>query len=290
MNRSNQPRVSAHFLVALFAAFGLATPPGLAENNLYTQAVHTFDGGAYPQAASLFVQVLQATPGDQLAHYYLGVCWHCMGRVPEALTEYRWVKANSSDPELLKRVDKGLQVLTRVQQAPPPVTTETTSYEAAEQPASGSPPAASPEAQAGRINPMPTSAATGWLSQHGEQQALQANPGMANAVYPGPSPPTIGDKPQIIDVYTSWCGWCKVFEPIFRQAQAKYANQYNFQRLNAEVKANKGIVKKYKVKGYPTILLLDSRGGLIRKIDGAPPTLAAFEEEIRTAFPAVKPF
>jgi len=288
MNRFNNLRLFARFLFSLCAAFAVATTSSMAQSTLYAQAVQTFDGGAYPQAASLFIQVLRETPGNQLAHYYLGISRHCMGDLPETLAEYRWVKANSTDPELLKRADKGIQVLTRVQQTAPPVTAPTANYEAA-QPPSGYLPAGRPEAQPFPTNP-PSASPTGWLSQAGAQKALQANAGLANAVYPGPAAPTDPDKPQILDVYTAWCGWCKVFEPIFAQAQAKYANQFNFQRINAEVKANKAIVKKYKVKGYPTILLLDSRGGLIRKIDGAPPTLAAFEQEIWIAFPAVKPF
>lgn len=257
------------------------------ENDGMTQAITVFNGGGYPQAAQLFTQILQSAPQNQLAHYYLGVCWHCMGRVPEAMAEYSWVTANCQDPELLRRAEMGLQVLSRGQQQPlnavqPPATwtppprynLQTNSPDRVLYPASAlARPASQPS--------MPTGSSTGWLSQTGAQKAAEAI---------GSSVSAAGPTPKIVDLYTSWCGWCRVFEPIFQQAQAKYGNQIRFERLNAEAPANRSLVKKYNVLGYPTVLFFDPSGRLVKRIDGAPQSMMEFESDILGTFPAIKPF
>lgn len=230
-------------------------------NESFSQAVCTFNAGSYPQAADMFAKFLQSAPQDQLAHYYLGVCLHCLGRAPEAAAEYGWVNSNSKDPELLKRAQMGLQVLSRAM-----------------------PQAAADPTQQMQQMPaqQPGAAPTGWLSPTGVRKAMAADGGISRQPVAG--------QPTVIDLYTSWCGWCKVFEPIFMQAQAKYGTQIGFQRLNAEVESNKYLVKKYRVRGYPTVLFLDGSGKLIERIDGAPRTLAEFEQTLFQAYPAVKPF
>lgn len=98
------------------------------------------------------------------------------------------------------------------------------------------------------------------------------------------APPTAapaGPKVKtIIDFYTTWCGPCKKFEPIFDEVKRKYPD-ITFKRLDAEDSANADLVEKYGVKAYPTIVKLDSSGKVLSNQAGAPSTAADFENEIK---------
>jgi thiol-disulfide isomerase/thioredoxin len=97
-----------------------------------------------------------------------------------------------------------------------------------------------------------------------------------------------GPAPKVIDLYTDWCGWCRAFEPIFLQAQAKYGSQVYFVRANGEAAENRELVKKYKVRGYPTLLYFDDSGKLVKRGAGAPRSLEDFERDLFQAFPLVQ--
>lgn len=217
----------------LAAAIAFGAPAFAQQSPEFMSALSVFNAGQYPRAADMFVQYLRQQPNDALAHYYLGITWHCLGRASEAATEYSWVRANSADPELLKRAEVGLHVVAR----------------------------------------------TG-------QQA----PVLSPAQPPASTAPSNEPRAKIVDVYTQWCGWCKTFEPIFEQARAKYGNAVDFVRLDAEAPGNEQLVKKYRVRGFPTILLLDAQGKVRQRIDGAPRSLPQFEESIFVAYPSLRTY
>ena len=76
---------------------------------------------------------------------------------------------------------------------------------------------------------------------------------------------------------SDWCGWCirldkEVFStPAFKEYAAKnlVLLKIDFPRNKwqtpAERKANMDLARKYGVQGYPTILLLNSKGGVIAR-------------------------
>lgn len=80
-----------------------------------------------------------------------------------------------------------------------------------------------------------------------------------------------GNKLIIADMYTDWCGWCKVMDiktwadPLVVQERDKYV----FLKLNAETEPD-GIAlqKKLNITGYPTILLLNSDGSEFERLEG----------------------
>ena len=337
------------------------TAPVFAQSTELTSAVQTFNGGQYPQAADMFVQYLRQQPNDALAHYYLAVTWHCMGRGKEAANEYNWVLHNSPDQELLKRANMGLTVVSRTLAGEQPAVAQ--AYAAPQQPtayapqqptayapqqptayapqqptayapqqptdyATQQPTAYAPQQPTAYAPQQPTTYApqqptryapeqqmyapqqqytsqnvgrgyqppaqaqygttaggagtTGWLSGRGAQQAAAATGGAL--------PSSVGMQGRIVDLYTQWCGWCKKFEPIFVQAQAKYGSAIQFERIDAEAPGNERLVKKYKVRGYPTVLLLDNNGNLRKRIDGAPQSLQEFETTIFAAYPTVRSY
>ncbi len=78
-------------------------------------------------------------------------------------------------------------------------------------------------------------------------------------------------KPIMIDFYTDWCGWCKVLDQktfpdsrVIAAMSGVVAVKLNGEKEGAE------LVKKYGVRGYPTIVfttpegrMLESEGGFI---------------------------
>ena len=75
-----------------------------------------------------------------------------------------------------------------------------------------------------------------------------------------------------IDAYASWCGPCK------RMAATSFKNQevgkvYNEQFINLKIDCEKDadgpeLARMYKVKAYPTLLVIDGNGKLIKEVVG----------------------
>lgn len=68
------------------------------------------------------------------------------------------------------------------------------------------------------------------------------------------------NKPIMVDVSTSWCGYCKKMKR-FTFTDNKVAAYYNENFINIEVDAENGdglvIAQKYQVRSYPTIIYFD---------------------------------
>jgi thiol:disulfide interchange protein len=75
-----------------------------------------------------------------------------------------------------------------------------------------------------------------------------------------------------IDAYASWCGPCK------RMAATSFKNPevgkvYNEQFINLKIDCEKDedgpeLARMYKVKAYPTLLVIDGNGKLIKEVVG----------------------
>lgn len=107
-----------------------------------------------------------------------------------------------------------------------------------------------------------------------------SDPGNVAGAPPAAAPPAGPKVKTIIDFYTTWCGPCKKFEPIFDDVKRKYPD-ITFKRLDAEDSANSSLVDKYNVKAYPTIVMLDSGGKVLSNAAGAPSTAEDFESAIK---------
>lgn len=82
---------------------------------------------------------------------------------------------------------------------------------------------------------------------------------------------------QVIEFYTDWCGVCKKFAPTFEAAKSRFS-QVRFQQLDAEDPSNEGLVARYGIKAYPTLVYLDGSGKVIRNESGAPMGDSFFQE------------
>ncbi|HAB98551.1 MAG TPA: hypothetical protein DCE71_01855 [Parachlamydiales bacterium] len=56
----------------------------------------------------------------------------------------------------------------------------------------------------------------------------------------------------VIDVYADWCGPCRRFEPIFKQASEHFSQQYHFFKLNGD--KERELARYFNVTAYPTTL------------------------------------
>ena len=78
-------------------------------------------------------------------------------------------------------------------------------------------------------------------------------------------------KLVFVDCYASWCGPCKTMtNKVFPTEEAgKYFNA-NFFNVKFDMERGEGIEirKNYKIKAYPTFLLLDEKGNEIGRVVG----------------------
>ena len=78
-------------------------------------------------------------------------------------------------------------------------------------------------------------------------------------------------KPVFLDISASWCGPCKLLKAntFTNEEVGKYFNS-NFVNVAVDGEIGEGInlARKYKIRGYPTMIFLDSKGEVISRITG----------------------
>lgn len=89
-----------------------------------------------------------------------------------------------------------------------------------------------------------------------------------------------GQIKKIIDFSTTWCGPCQAFKPHFEEAQ-KHFKDISFVSLDGDSPENNALKEKYNVNAYPTLIYLDGSGKVLKNEAGAPPSLEAFESQIK---------
>ncbi|MDG1427475.1 MAG: thioredoxin domain-containing protein [Crocinitomicaceae bacterium] len=80
------------------------------------------------------------------------------------------------------------------------------------------------------------------------------------------------EKLIFIDAYTDWCGPCKrMAATTFKDSEV--AEFFNDEFINLKIEMEKNpegnsIARKYGVRAYPTLLIIDSDGNLVKKTIG----------------------
>lgn len=75
-------------------------------------------------------------------------------------------------------------------------------------------------------------------------------------------------KRVFVDVQTTWCGPCKQMEHLVYTAQAVVDAAKNVIAVQLDGDVARDFVKRYQVAGYPTMLLLDADGTVVRRVTG----------------------
>jgi len=77
-----------------------------------------------------------------------------------------------------------------------------------------------------------------------------------------------GGKPVMIDFYTDWCGWCKKLDKdtYTDRTVNELAEDFICVKINAD--KSPYLATKYGVRGYPTIVFLNAKGGVEEQIVG----------------------
>ncbi len=88
-------------------------------------------------------------------------------------------------------------------------------------------------------------------------------------------------KAIMVDVYTDWCGWCKKMDKevfIDPAVSELLASRFALAKVNGESKESimfkgqktdgVGVARGFGVRGYPSIIFLDSNGDMLTMIPG----------------------
>ena len=94
------------------------------------------------------------------------------------------------------------------------------------------------------------------------------------------------DQFIFIDAYTSWCGPCKKMAATSFQSE-KVGEVFNEKFINLKIDCEKDadgpeVARMYKVRAYPTLIVIDSEGKLIKQTIGfqTEDQLIAFAEKV----------
>jgi len=79
------------------------------------------------------------------------------------------------------------------------------------------------------------------------------------------------NKPVLMKGYTDWCGYCKKLEneTFADEAVAKHLNE-NFVVIKIDMEKGEGpdVKKRFNITGYPTMVILDSKGTETKRLKG----------------------
>jgi len=70
--------------------------------------------------------------------------------------------------------------------------------------------------------------------------------------------------PVFVDFWATWCGPCKVLEPVMKRFAEEFAGQYKVCKVDTDEAVK--TVQKYKIKGVPTILLFKDGQMIAQKV------------------------
>ena len=78
------------------------------------------------------------------------------------------------------------------------------------------------------------------------------------------------ETPVLVDLWAEWCSPCLVIAPILKQLIEEYDGDLKLAKVEVDEDQNMKLAGRYKVRGFPTILLI-SNGEEVARFSGAKP-------------------
>ncbi len=78
------------------------------------------------------------------------------------------------------------------------------------------------------------------------------------------------DVPVLIDLWAEWCSPCLVIAPLLKQLVEEYEGQLKLAKIEVDEGENMKLAGHYKVRGFPTIILI-IKGEEVARFSGAKP-------------------
>lgn len=72
--------------------------------------------------------------------------------------------------------------------------------------------------------------------------------------------------PIFVDFYSTHCGPCKMFSPVYDDWAKHYGDKITFLKVNADIAPE--LFRDYQIQAVPSLLIFDSKGNVIRKSCG----------------------
>lgn len=67
-----------------------------------------------------------------------------------------------------------------------------------------------------------------------------------------------GERPAVIDFYTTWCGPCKMMAPIVEETAKSYAGKVDFYKVDIEKEQE--LAQTFGIQSIPTFLFIPAKG------------------------------
>jgi thioredoxin len=78
------------------------------------------------------------------------------------------------------------------------------------------------------------------------------------------------DKPVLVDLWAEWCSPCLVIAPVLKKLINEYEGELRLAKVEVDEGENMKLAGHYKVRGFPTVLLI-SNGKEVARFSGAKP-------------------